>query len=125
MTLKQAGYFIKDHWIVATIVAVLAISLLVWVFSGGGKGKIENQLESNIDQGKGRESVIGNLVTNQQEVVNRASNQKDKDLLDLNNTQLRDSSTFEGSSTERFCRRFPCDSTCIAWRKGRADIDCR
>lgn len=99
--------------VIALIVLILGTSLLVWVVSGGGKGKKEEKLETNIDRGFGQNAVIGNLVTNQQTEVNNAAKNTNNALRDLANSVNWDSSTFNGKrANSRFCERFPDDSTC-------------
>lgn len=98
---------------IALIVLILGTSLLVWTLSGGGKGKKEERLETNIDRGFGQNAVIGNLVTNQQEAVNNAAKNTNNAIRDLANSVNRDSSTFNGNrANSRYCARFPEDSTC-------------
>jgi hypothetical protein len=116
MTFKQLRQLFFDYWWIA-LGGILLIALVVWIFSGGGESKKEEQLETNIDTHKGEANVIGNLVTNQQQAVNNAANTTNQAVGDLGNSVNRDSSTFNGNSTDRFCRRFCHDSTCIEWRK--------
>jgi hypothetical protein len=110
-----------DKWslstkVAAALVLILAIALVVWIFSGSGSGKIE-RLETNRDVHKGEAGVISNLVTNQQQEVNGAAKQTNEGIGNFHSSVNRDSSTFNGNGTDRFCERFPNDSTCDEWRR--------
>lgn len=116
MNWAKIKFLITDHpWIVLGI-AVAIVVLLAWYCSSGTDRKGQ-QMESNIDVHKGEANVIGNLVTNQETEVNSAANSTNQALGNLANSVNRDSSTFNGNSTNRFCERFPNDSTCAEWRK--------
>ena len=116
MTIKQLRLLVFDYWWIA-VGGILLIALIVWIFSGGGESKKEGNLGTNIDTHKGEANVIGNLVTNQQTAVNNAANITNQAVGDLGNSVNRDSSSFNGNSTDRFCQRFPNDSTCDEWRR--------
>jgi hypothetical protein len=113
MTVKQ----LLGYWWVA-VLAVVLIIVASYVFCGGsGPDKKEEKLESNIDQHKGEEKIQEQLVTNQQQEVNGAAKNTNEAIGNLRNSVNRDSSTFNGNSTDRFCERFPNDSTCDEWRR--------
>jgi len=41
------------------------------------------------------------------------------------NVKKKDSSTYDSSAAEdRFCRRFPCDSTCYSWHQKHSEVGC-
>jgi hypothetical protein len=125
MTFADARKLFFAYWWILPLALVL-ILVLNYVFCGGsGPDKKDQQIQSNIDQQKGVNAVIGNLVTNQEQVVNNAANNTNQAVNDFHNSVNRDSSTFGGNSTERFCQRFPCDSTCAEWRKQRPEIICQ
>lgn len=96
---------------------LLLLGLIFWAYSGGGAGEKERKLNENIGIDAGKNVVISNLVTNQQGVVNNAANQTQQGEVNFNLSVNRDSSTFGGSSTDKFCQRFVCDSSCAEWRK--------
>lgn len=121
MTIKQAWQLFLDHWWIA-VGGIVLLLVLSYVFCGGsGPDKTDQQIQSNIDQQKGANAVIGNLVTNQQKEVNNAANITNQALGNFANSVNRDSSTFGGNSTDRFCERFPHDSTCVEWCQQHAD----
>lgn len=97
------------------ILLIFAISAIVWVLSGGGKGKKEEQLETNIDRQIGINAVVTNIKTNAEVQANEATNQSNQATANFSNSVNRDSSTFTGNSTDKFCRRFPSDSSCRDW----------
>lgn len=112
LSIKQRLYVV----IIGLIGLVLLVSLVIWIFSGGGTTKKEKDLGSNIDRQIGVNSVIGNLVANQQEAVNNAANNTNRALNILRNSDNIDSSVLTGNSEDKFCQRFPNDSTCEEWR---------
>jgi hypothetical protein len=114
VTLREAiGY-----WWVLVLAGVLII-VGSYIFCGGSNGPspTEANLQSNVDQGKGAAKVIVNQVTNQQQEVNGAAKQTNEGIGNFHSSVNRDSSTFNGNGTDRFCERFPNDSTCDEWRR--------
>lgn len=113
MTWKQLRGLFFDYWWIG-VLAIVLVLVMSYVFCGGsGPDKKTEQLESNIDQQKGVNAVIGNLVTNQQQVVNNAANNTNKAIGDLGNSVNRPSNQFDGNrANDRFCRNFPNDPSC-------------
>lgn len=99
--------------------AVLVIGLLIWwAYSGGGKD--ETPYIANIGVDNGKNAVIANQITNQEQVVNNAENIANQANANLANSILRDSNSFSSNSDDAdnaFCSRFPCDSSCARWRQ--------
>jgi hypothetical protein len=92
---------------------VLIAGRLTDFAAAADRSKKEQQLETNIDQQKGVNAVIGNLITNQQQVVNNAANNTNKAIGDLGNSVNRPSNQFDGNrANDRFCRDFPNDPSC-------------
>jgi hypothetical protein len=123
---KLRGFLIAN-WLWLVPLALVLIIAGYYVFFGGsssGPDKKEEQIESNIDQHQGEAGVIANQVTNQQQEVDDAATNTNEAIGNLHNSVNRDSSTFNGNGTNRFCERFPCDSTCDEWRKQRPEIIC-
>lgn len=123
MTAKQAWYLVRDHWWVGALALVLI--LVGWYLFFGGKSGTD-ELEDQISGQKGVNAVIVNQIANQEGVVNNAETIANQANGNLANSIRRDSNTFSGNSTDKFCERFVCDSTCGQWRAvHRPGLDCR
>jgi hypothetical protein len=120
MTLIDPTFFErhKGAVIVTALVVVLAvIALIFWAYSGGSKK--EGKLIGNIGVATGENVIVGNLVVNTEKEVNNAANNSRQGEVNFNRAVNRDSNEYHGDSTNAFCERFPCDSTCAGWRKYR------
>lgn len=118
--------FLQRHKIALSIGGVILLLFIIGLFFGYCSNQLEKkekQIQANIDQQKGVNAVITNQIVNQQEVVNNASNNTNQAVNDFRDSVNRDSGTFGGNGTDKFCSRFPCDSTCVEWRRGRG-INC-
>jgi hypothetical protein len=113
MTFADARKLFFSYWWIAALALVLILVAAYGFCGGSGPSKKEQQLETNIDQQKGVNAVIGNLITNQQQVVNNAANNTNKAIGDLGNSVNRPSNQFDGNrANDRFCRDFPNDPSC-------------
>lgn len=97
--------------IVLLIVALGLIALIWWAYSDSSEKEME--LIGNISEQNGQNAVIGNLVGNQQNVVNGKANITNQRLDELNRSINRPSNSFNGAGADdRFCRNFPNDPSC-------------
>lgn len=124
MTGTQLKFLLWDkRW---TILALITFLVLVgsYLFWGGKSGT--DELEDDISGQKGVNAVITNQIANQEGVVNNAANDSKEAETNFNSSVNRDSNSFHGNSTDSFCKRFVCDSTCAEWRAThRPGLDCR
>lgn len=110
LTSKQVRGLILDYWWILALVLVLVF--LAWLFFGDGRNNRNETLESDISGQKGVNAVITNQIEVQQIEVNNAVNNSKEAEVNFNRSLNQDSSSFTGNATERFCARFPKDSTC-------------
>ena len=112
MTGKQFTYLLKDKWWIFAL-GILLIALTFWLFFGDGRNNKNEQLESNIDQQKGVNSVLVNQANQLGNEVKAKSQNTNEAVNAVNQSVNRDSSTFNGNgASDRFCRDFPDDSSC-------------
>lgn len=115
---------VTDHYIIALIIGALLIIAVIWGI-GTYKDSQNIKIQANIDQDSGKANVISNLIVNQGNVVNEQANISNQAFNDFHNSVNTDSSNFTGNAENKFCTRFPCDSTCVEWRKRNNVADCR
>lgn len=119
MTLIQPNWFERrtPRQIVAILVAILVlIGLILWAYSGDSQSEKERKNAVNIGISQGQNGIITDLVENQNGVVQNAANNTNQAVNDFHNSVNRDSGTFIGNSTDVYCGRFPCDTSCGEWR---------
>lgn len=112
MTGKQVIGLFKDYWwILGLVVLLIALALTLGYCERRTIDKL-NQIESNIDQQKGVNSVIEVQRNTSVEEVTNAQTTTNNAINTMHNSNARDSSTFAGNAHQRFCERYPTDSTC-------------
>jgi F0F1-type ATP synthase membrane subunit b/b' len=108
------------------IVALCSLGLLIfaslafWVDSCR-QNRLEkkiDRIESNITEAE----TISNVLTNQKENIKQEVDtievNKNAAKENINASIKRDSSTYDYREAEdKFCRRYPCDTSCQSWRE--------
>lgn len=122
MNFTKIKYFIMDsllwiaaHWWIAAAVGVL---LLIILIAGGiqscSEGRTQKKIDdikTNVTTGKVESNVMANEIKNNEKNTNIAAN-------NFNNSVRTDSNRYTGANIDdKFCRRYPTDSTCADWRR--------
>ncbi len=123
MTKKQLGQLLFDYWYIPAL--VVALGLLFWYLSTTSREKTIERLETNIATQTGVNAVLTNTKIHLDAEVNKTIENSNQAQANFNSSLSTDSNQFHGDSTNKFCIRFPCDSTCGEWRKHRPEIQCR
>jgi len=114
---------LSPRWMVLIVAAsVFAVIILFgWMFGNCGDARNRNRLnEINADQSNinaGITVIEGQKTETKSEVKNAQQNSNNANAA-FSNSVLRDSNNFDGNrAANRFCERFPADSTCKEWRR--------
>jgi septal ring factor EnvC (AmiA/AmiB activator) len=79
--------------------------------------KIE-KIEGNIKEQEVIANVLQNQKANLQAEVNATGNNANQARENFNQAANKDSSAYDASAAEdKFCRRYPCDTSCKEWRE--------
>ena len=107
----------KAVFIAGGIILLILLGLWLWAYSGNGEK--EGEHIGNIGR------IDGNAEVKEQ-IANEKANTTNQTLNNLNAVLQRDSNSFTGNSTDKFCGNpvFQCDSTCENYRR-RHSIKCR
>lgn len=98
---------------VGVCLALLAICLLWWVLFGGSSDRKDIQLQSNVDQQKGVNSVLVNEAKKAENDVQNKAENTNKAVNALRDSINKPSNQFDGNSAgSRFCADFPDDPSC-------------
>jgi hypothetical protein len=105
-------------WIVLGAI-ILLIVFGMWMDSCRTQNREEKKAEINANILK--DKIESNILTNEKANINgdvkNAIENSNGALGNLDNSVKRDSNSFSGNATDKFCERFCGDSTCAEWRK--------
>jgi hypothetical protein len=122
LKLKVIGYFLWDNKkaIAIGIVLILALVGLFTLCGRDSRDKKAEQIKEQIIEDKVEANVIANQKEEIKVEVNNAQNNSNIAANNFNNVVRRDSNAYNGANaTDKFCRRFPGDSSCAEWRRLR------
>ena len=113
LTTKQIRGLIFDFWWIGALIAVLVLlGVVMWAF-WGDPVREERDLHGNVEAANAQHAVVGNLVANQEGVINNAQINANVAGNALNASVNRPSTEFNSSgASDRFCRNFPADPRC-------------
>ncbi|MBK8810736.1 MAG: hypothetical protein IPN69_08405 [Acidobacteria bacterium] len=108
----------------------LIVALVLFIVIGGYiQSCRRDSLEKKIDRIEGNiteQNVIGNILANEKANINGEVNRSEQNTnnarRDLDNSRRTDSGVFTGNSEDKFCRKFPNDSSCFEWRKRHPEV---
>jgi uncharacterized Fe-S center protein len=123
MKLKLIYFLVLDYWYI--FAGVIAALLLIIFISTSVNSCRENREQNKIEAVKtkiGEKQAESNVLSERKKSVeievknaNKNTNMSDTEF---NNSKLRDSSVFTGTEAgNKFCERYPHDSTCTEWRR--------
>lgn len=109
--------YVKRHYremiIYAGLLLVLLAVMMTFDYCKGREDRINNGIQSNIDQLKGVNGVIEIQRNTALKEIENAANDTNRAVNELNNSINTDSNKSNGSrANRRFCERYPDDSTC-------------
>ena len=111
--------YLTSGWRIPAILGLILVigAIIFWAYSGSGQKEID--LNRNI-------GVIDGNAQVKEQIANEKANITNQALNNLNAVLQRDSNSFTGNTTDKFCGNpaFQCDSTCADYRLQHG-IECR
>ena len=111
--------------ILGCLAGLCLLGYILWI--NHQRSNLEDKLQdANFNRSMVNVDILSNEIANaveQGKVLSANTNQADANRA---NADRLDSNAFDGNaSTDKFCRRFRCDSSCATWRKDHPEIVCK
>jgi hypothetical protein len=102
-------------------IGVIVLLILFGYFVQSCNERRREEKKAEINANILKDKIESNILTNEKANINgdvkNASENSNGALGNLDNSVKRDSNSFSGNATDKFCERFCGDSTCAEWRK--------